>query len=149
MENLKNILKNFPTKELYYVGGCVRDKYMNRISNDVDLASSLTPEELIEWCNSENIKIEITNGIKHGTVLIIINGHVYEHTTFRRDIKSINSRHAEISFSDTIEEDLSRRDFTMNAIAENIFTGKIVNPFNGIEDINNKLIKFVGEPRLK
>ncbi|MCM8536649.1 MAG: CCA tRNA nucleotidyltransferase [Lentisphaeraceae bacterium] len=125
---------------IYLVGGYVRDQLLGVDGKDVDIASSLHPREFKKKCQQLKIRT-IDTGIEHGTVTAIIDGVHYEHTTFRLDV-STDGRNATIRYSDTIEEDLSRRDFTINAIAK--LNDEIIDPYNGVEDLKNKILKTVG-----
>jgi len=124
-------------KELFLVGGAVRDFLMGNESDDLDFATNATPEEMM----SMNAKT-IPTGFDHGTVTFLINGESFEVTTFRKDVNT-DGRHATVEFSKTIEEDLSRRDFVINSLAMDE-KGNIIDPFNGKGDIENGLIKAVG-----
>lgn len=133
--------------EGYIVGGWVRDKIMNRPSSDIDITTKATPEQITSMFKKEHWRI-VPTGIKHGTVTIIHRqlGSEYETTVFRKDV-SCDGRHAEIEPADSIEEDLSRRDFRMNAMAYDPLTEKIIDPFGGQEDIKNKIIRTVGNAK--
>lgn len=129
----------------YLVGGCVRDALMGRSSGDIDIASSAKPDELEHLLSQHNIKY-IETGIKHGTVTAVLDKTPYEITTFRTEGIYKDNRHPEnVAFVEDICLDLSRRDFTVNAIAYNEKDG-LVDPFNGLEDINNKTLRAVGDP---
>ncbi len=125
---------------IYVVGGAVRDQLLGLEVYDIDIASALHPKEFKKRCQNLGYKT-IDTGIDHGTVTVLINGQAYEHTTFRNDV-SCDGRNATISFSDTIEEDLSRRDFTINAIAS--FNGKLIDPYGGQKDLTNRYLRTVG-----
>jgi tRNA nucleotidyltransferase (CCA-adding enzyme) len=127
--------------EAFIVGGCVRDSIINRSPQDWDIASSAKPEEVKKLFSKT-----IDTGLKHGTVTVMLNSHAYEVTTYRIEGKYINNRQPEaVEFTDSIEVDLSRRDFTINAMAYNPNKG-LIDPFGGIDDINTKRIKAVGNP---
>ena len=127
----------------YFVGGCVRDFFMRRPFNDIDIASSSTPIETETALSAAGIRC-IETGIKHGTVTAIINGESFEITTFRSDGEYKDNRHPEnVSFVTDVKTDLARRDFTVNAMAYNENDG-LVDVFGGIDDINNKIIRCVG-----
>lgn len=134
--------------EAYIVGGWVRDNILSIESSDIDIATDATPEEVTKLFKSDHINI-IPTGIDHGTVTIIheqLNPRIgYELTTYRRDI-STDGRNATVEFAKTIEEDLSRRDFTMNAIAYDPIDDIYVDPYGGVLDIHNKIIRCVGDP---
>ncbi len=141
-EKILSALENAGYKA-YFVGGCVRDKLMGRQLHDIDIASSSTPEQTCEVFSSEKV---IPTGIKHGTVTVISGGIPYEITTFRFDGSYSDSRRPDnVRFSDSIEEDLARRDLTINAVAMDV-RGNITDPFGGADDIRNRLIRCVGDP---
>lgn len=129
--------------EAYAVGGCVRDMLMGKSPQDYDITTNALPEQI---CGCfKDFKV-IETGIKHGTVTVVSGGENIEVTTYRTDGDYIDNRHPEsVKFTTLIEEDLSRRDFTMNAIAFNYNHG-IVDPFGGEKDIKNKTIRCVGDP---
>ncbi len=140
-----NIL-NDNNYEAYVVGGCVRDSILNRSPNDWDICTSAKVEDMIDIFIAAGYEV-IPTGIKHGTITVVINKNTYEVTTFRIDGEYSDSRHPDyIEFTTDIVADLSRRDFTINAIAYNPKTG-IVDPFLGLADIENKFIKCVGNPQ--
>ena len=142
--NLIKIL-NSHGKQAFAVGGCVRDFVMGKSPADYDMTTSATPDETIAILNSAGIRT-IPTGIKHGTVSAYIDGRIYEITTFRTDGEYKNSRHPEsVSFTENLSDDLVRRDFTINAMAADI-DGNIYDLFSGIEDINKKIIRAVGDP---
>lgn len=121
--------------QAYFVGGCVRDYVLGREVKDYDVATNATPEDISRiFPNSGFV------GKSFGVALV--NG--VEVATFRKDV-SCDGRHAEVEFVSDITEDLSRRDFTMNAMAMDA-NGKVLDPFGGTLDIHNKTIRFVGNP---
>ncbi|MCC0635460.1 MULTISPECIES: CCA tRNA nucleotidyltransferase [unclassified Clostridioides] len=127
--------------EAYVVGGCVRDCLLEKIPNDWDITTSARPEKVVEI-----FERTIPTGIQHGTVTVMIEHEPFEVTTYRIDGSYSDGRHPDsIEFTNDIVKDLSRRDFTVNAIAYNSKTG-LVDPFNGCEDIQNKCIRCVGNP---
>ena len=127
--------------EAYIVGGCVRDSIMGIIPSDWDIATSAKPEEVL-LCFNDRRTIE--TGIKHGTVTVIINKMQIEITTYRIDGEySDNRRPDDVLFTDKIEFDLKRRDFTINSLAYN--KNGIIDLFGGLNDINNKIVKCVGD----
>ncbi len=129
--------------EAFMVGGCVRDNILNLIPNDYDITTNAKPKEIINIF--KNYKI-IDTGIKHGTVSIILNNNIYEITTYRIEGEYENNRRPKtVEFTSSIEEDLRRRDFTINAMAYNKQFG-IIDKFNGLEDLQNRIIKTVGNP---
>ena len=126
-----------------FVGGCVRKVICGEIIDDIDLATSLKPDEVKNRLSKANVKFFDT-GISHGTVTVILNKKKFEITTLRKDI-STDGRHAKVEFTSNWEKDALRRDFTINAIYADI-EGRIFDPLNGIEDLKNGKIKFIGSP---
>lgn len=127
----------------YLVGGAVRDMILGKKGHDYDLATNATPKQVMGI-----FKKVIPTGIAHGTVTIHIFGMQIETTTFRTEADYTDGRHPDsIKFATTIVEDLSRRDFTMNAIAADLESGELTDPFDGQKDIRNKIIRTVGEPQ--
>ena len=117
-----------------FVGGCVRKALCGENIDDIDLATSLEPDEVKKRLNKEDIKV-IDTGISHGTVTAILNKKKFEITTLRKDV-STDGRHANVQFTSNWELDASRRDFTINAIYADI-EGRIFDPLNGISDLQN------------
>ena len=127
----------------YAVGGCIRDSIMGKVPYDWDICTSALPEEVLKVLGERNI---VENGLKHGTVTVHINGENYEITTFRTDGEYVDNRHPEnVTFVRDLKDDLSRRDFTMNALAYNDSEG-LTDIFGGKDDINNGIIRCVGDP---
>lgn len=132
----------------FVVGGFVRDGIMGFVPGDVDIATSALPCETEKVLENNNIKY-IETGIKHGTITAVSMGEPVEITTFRTDGEYEDNRHPDtVSFVSNVEEDLKRRDFTINALAYSDKTG-IVDLFGGENDIKNKLIRCVGNPDLR
>lgn len=127
--------------EAYFVGGAVRDYILDRDISDIDIATSATPTE-IKMIFPKTIDV----GIEHGTVVVIYQNESYEITTFRAESQYEDFRRPkEVSFIRSLEADLMRRDFTMNAIAMD-YNGRLLDPFGGKEAIRNKVISTVGKP---
>ncbi|MDR0538913.1 MAG: HD domain-containing protein [Spirochaetaceae bacterium] len=127
-------------RKAYLVGGAVRDMFMGKSALDYDIATDAPPGEVIRI-----FKRVIPTGIKHGTVTVRFKGRSVEVTTFRADGRYTDGRRPEsVAFASTIEEDLSRRDFTFNAIALELPSGGLVDPFGGLADIERHLIRCVG-----
>lgn len=127
----------------YIVGGCVRDSLLDLTPHDWDICTDATPEQTIAACSGYKI---IETGLKHGTVTVVVNGEGYEVTTFRVDGDySDHRRPNSVSFTSSLEADLARRDFTMNAIAMDA-DGCLHDPFGGAEDIRKQVIRCVGDP---
>lgn len=147
-EQVYKIIKTFESHnyKAYVVGGCVRDSILGKTPDDWDITTNALPEQTIECFKHYKI---VKTGLKHGTVTIIVNHKPFEVTTFRIDGKySDNRRPDTVEFTRNIKEDLSRRDFTINAIAYNPSIG-LVDYFNGEQDIKNKIINCVGNPDLR
>lgn len=131
--------------EAYIVGGCVRDSIMGRTPKDWDITTNATPQQMKEVFDSKYFNL-IPTGEEYGTLTLILNHIPYEITTFRKDGEYKDGRRPKtVSFSSTLEDDLLRRDFTINAIAYDSVRGYI-DPFNGLKDIKNKTIRCVGNP---
>lgn len=127
--------------EAYMVGGCVRDSILGKTPHDYDICTSATPNEIIATFSNQEI---IPTGLQHGTVTVLINKEPYEVTTYRIDGKySDNRRPDSVEFTNSLTEDLHRRDFTINAMAYNSTCG-LVDPFGGVKDIENSVIRCVG-----
>ena len=127
--------------EAYAVGGCVRDALLGLEPDDWDITTSAEPEEVKALFHRT-----IDTGIKHGTVTVRMDGKSFEVTTYRIDGKYEDGRHPEeVTFTKSLEEDLKRRDFTINAMAYNDSTG-IVDLFGGQDDLREKMIRCVGDP---
>ena len=126
----------------YVVGGCVRDSIMGREPNDWDVTTDADPEQIQELFASFRT---VDTGIKHGTILIISGKTPVETTTFRIDGEYSDNRHPDkVTFTKNIIDDLARRDFTVNAMAYNETDG-LIDPFDGQNDIRNKIIRCVGD----
>ena len=128
----------------YAVGGCVRDSLLGRTAHDWDLCTSALPQQVMELFRTEQC---IPTGLQHGTVTIKYGGQLYETTTFRTEGSYTDGRHPdEVQFVPDVREDLARRDFTINAMAYNEAEG-LVDPFGGQADLQNGLLRAVGEPQ--
>jgi tRNA nucleotidyltransferase (CCA-adding enzyme) len=129
--------------ECYLVGGAVRDQLLGREAKDWDLTTNALPEEVIKL-----FKHVIPTGIKHGTVTVIYKKYHVEVTTYRIDGKYTDGRRPDkISFSPSIEEDLTRRDFTINSIAWDLINRRLFDPNNGLEDLKAGLIRAIGKAK--
>ena len=130
--------------EAYAVGGCVRDSILGRKPEDWDITTSARPEQVKQIFHRT-----VDTGIEHGTVTVLVDKEAYEVTTYRVDGEYEDHRHPkEVTFTASLEEDLKRRDFTINAMAYNPETG-LVDIFEGIEDLNKKIIRCVGDPNAR
>ena len=142
-QNVKKILTilNDNGYEGYIVGGAVRDYIMGEQPHDWDIATNAKPEQVKSLFHRT-----IDTGIKHGTITAMLKGEGYEITTYRCDGFYSDGRHPDsIEFVSRIEDDLARRDFTINAMAMDV-DGNIVDPYGGLEDIKNGVIRCVGNP---
>jgi len=149
LENIKEakiifsfINENEKENKVKFVGGCVRKSLCAEKVDDIDLATSLEPNELKAKLIKKNIKI-IDTGISHGTITVILNKIKFEITTLREDVLT-DGRHAKIKFTQDWSQDALRRDFTINAIYADI-DGKIFDPCSGINDLKNGSVKFIGD----
>lgn len=128
--------------EAYVVGGCVRDSILGKEPKDWDICTNAKTEQIMQVFEGFNI---IPTGVEHGTITIMLENEGFEVTTYRIDGEYLDSRHPEsVIFTNSLKEDLSRRDFTINAMAYNENEG-IIDFFGGQEDIKNKVIKCVGK----
>jgi tRNA nucleotidyltransferase (CCA-adding enzyme) len=126
----------------WIVGGCTRDMLLGRPVHDWDLATDARPEDV-----SRVFRRVIPTGIQHGTVTVLVGGTGYEVTTLRGDGTYSDGRHPDqVTFVDDLQEDLARRDFTVNAIAFDPLEDSLTDPFGGREDIAARLIRAVGRP---
>lgn len=132
---------NLAGYEAYFVGGCVRDLILNNENNDIDIATSAFPQE-VKTIFPRTVDV----GIDHGTVAVLYNQQQFEITTFRTESTYTDYRRPDsVNFVRSLEEDLKRRDFTINALALSN-NGMVIDHFNGLQDISNKIIRAVGEP---
>jgi poly(A) polymerase len=125
-------------------GGAVRNALLGDLVGDVDLATTLTPEEVMAAGQAAGLKVHPT-GIAHGTVTVAANGRPFEVTTLRVDVETFG-RHAKVRFTDDWTADASRRDFTMNALYCDA-RGEVYDPLDGHDDLLRRRVRFVGEPR--
>jgi poly(A) polymerase/tRNA nucleotidyltransferase (CCA-adding enzyme) len=126
----------------HLVGGCVRDLLLGRRVQDVDITTDARPEDVMRI-----FRRTVPTGLKHGTVTVLLDGHPYEVTTYRTESDYSDGRRPDrIEFARTLEEDLSRRDFTINALALNPETGELIDEFDGLSDLKRKIIRTIGSP---
>lgn len=143
-EKVKIIINLLQEKgfEAYLVGGCVRDSILGTIPKDWDVCTSARPEQILECFHDFQV---VETGLKHGTVTVIIDKEPFEVTTYRIDGTYTDNRHPDsVIFTSNLLEDLSRRDFTINAMAYNEEKG-LQDPFGGMVDISNRHIRCVGD----
>ncbi len=129
--------------EIRIVGGAVRDILLGVTPKDIDLTTPATPDEMIEIAKKNNISY-VSTGISHGTLSFILNHILYEITTLRID-KETDGRHATIAFTRSFEEDSKRRDLTYNSMSLD-FDGNLYDYHHGQEDLENNIVRFVGNP---
>jgi len=126
--------------EAFIVGGCVRDFLLSINPKDFDITTSANPEQILKLFDKT-----VPTGLAHGTVTVVLNKENFEVTTYRKDGEYLDNRKpSSVEFVSNIKEDLSRRDFTVNALAFNDKNG-IIDYFNGISDLNNKILRAVGD----
>ena len=155
-KSIKDLSKDTPIKKVFdsinsfsisseirYVGGCIRNIIQKEIVDDIDLATNLNPHQVCEALKNKKINYYET-GIEHGTITAVIDDYKFEITSLREDVET-DGRHAEVRFSTDWKKDASRRDFTINSIYSDI-EGNLFDPFNGKEDLENGVIKFIGDP---
>ena len=158
-QNIKDLTKNTPANKIFdainsfssdseirYVGGCVRKIINKEKVDDIDLATNLDPQKVCEALKENKINYYET-GIEHGTITAIIDEYKFEITTLREDI-STDGRHAKVQFSKDWKEDASRRDFTINSIYSDR-EGNLFDPFDGRKDLENGLVKFIGNSDIR
>ena len=129
--------------KVFFVGGCVRDTIHGRTVNDIDIATDALPSEVIKLAKKAGLRL-LETGLSHGSITLMNEGDCFEVTTFRSDLIT-DGRHSKVEFSNNIEDDAKRRDFTMNAIYMTI-DGKIIDPILGWEDLMNGHVRFIGDP---
>ncbi len=126
------------------VGGAVRDALCKRPFADIDIATKLLPDIVIERLKYAGIKA-IPTGLDHGTITAVVDKQNFEITTLRRDVAT-DGRRATIAFATEWEDDAARRDFTINALYADPKTGEVFDYFGGINDLTTRTIRFIGEP---
>ena len=129
--------------QILFVGGCVRNALLGLPDSDVDLATDALPEGVMALAGKAGLK-SIPTGIDHGTVTLVVDGHPFEVTTFRRDVET-DGRRAVVAFSTDIADDARRRDFTMNALYA-MPDGRVVDPLGGLPDLRARRLRFIEDP---
>ena len=144
IEGLGRIINALYSKEqpIRIVGGAVRDTLNDTEVHDIDLATPLLPDSVMQKLNATGVKT-IPTGLQHGTITAISDSNSFEITTLRKD-KETNGRHAVVEFCDNWLEDAKRRDFTINALYADPVTGEIFDFFGGIEDLQHQRVRFIG-----
>lgn len=129
-------------EEAFFVGGCVRNSLMNVPVSDLDVSTSVRPERVMSLAKACGLNA-IPTGIEHGTVTVVVDGEPFEITTFRKDVET-DGRRAVVAFSDRLEDDAHRRDFTMNALYARA-DGTIVDPLEGLADLEARRVRFIDD----
>lgn len=128
--------------QAWFVGGCVRNALLGEEASDLDITTDARPERVVELVEAAGLRA-VPTGIEHGTVTVVADGRGFEVTTFRRDVET-DGRRAVVAFSDSIEEDAARRDFTMNALYCGV-DGVVVDPVGeGLADLAARRVRFIG-----
>ena len=140
IESIFEALGIYPN-QVRFIGGYVRDQILGKKSKDIDIATIYKPLEVIEKLKLKGIKT-LPTGIKFGTVTAIVNNKYFEITTLRKDLNQ-DGRHTQVEYTDDWQIDSTRRDFTINAISCSL-SGEIFDYHNGIDDLKNKIVKFIG-----
>ncbi len=142
-----NAINNYnETSEIRYVGGCVRKILNDEKTDDIDLATNLTPDQVKQCLDKNQIKFFET-GIQHGTITAVIDDQNFEITTLRKDVKT-DGRHAVVEYTTNWKEDSLRRDFSINSIYSDL-DGNLYDPNFGHKDLNVGIIKFIGDPETR
>ena len=129
--------------QAWFVGGCVRNALLGAEASDLDITTDARPERVVELVEAAGLRA-VATGIEHGTVTVVAEGRGFEVTTFRRDVET-DGRRAVVAFSDSMEEDAARRDFTMNALYCGI-DGVVVDPVGeGLADLAARRVRFIGD----
>lgn len=140
---IKTLARLGPKHQAWFVGGCVRDRLLEREPSDYDLATTSLPSELRSWLPRQGMKVYPT-GLDYGTVTVVYEQHSYHLSTLRRDVVC-HGRSATVELGGTLQSDAKRRDFTINALYEDIH-GEIYDYVGGLEDLRQKVMRFVGDP---
>jgi poly(A) polymerase len=127
-----------------FVGGAVRDLLLDERPGDLDLATVLPPDDVVRRLETAGIKA-VPTGIEHGTVTAVSSGTVVEVTTLRSDV-STDGRRATVAFTDDWAKDAGRRDFTINALYADPYSGELFDYFGGLDDLKSRTVRFIGEP---
>jgi poly(A) polymerase len=135
------------TGDTRIVGGAVRDALLGVPVSDIDLATKLTPDRVMERLKAAGLKA-VATGIRHGTVTAVVGGLPYEVTTLRSDVET-NGRHAVVAFTDDWVADAARRDFTVNALYADPVSGEIFDAFGGLLDLPLRRVRFIGDPLVR
>ncbi len=143
---IKRLLKALDARQgnTRFVGGAVRDLLLDEEPGDLDLATTHSPKEVVRRLEAKGIKA-VPTGIEHGTITAVSSGTVVEVTTLRSDV-STDGRRATVAFTDDWQQDAGRRDFTINALYADPFSGELHDYFGGLDDLKSRTVRFIGEP---
>ncbi|OJX09524.1 MAG: hypothetical protein BGO77_05030 [Caedibacter sp. 37-49] len=131
------------SETIRFVGGCVRNTLLNLPVKDIDLATTYLPQDILKFVKDKGFKA-VPIGLEHGSMLVIVDSQIFEITTLRKDLETFG-RHARVAFTDDWLEDAKRRDFTINSFYLST-GGELYDPWNGLQDLQQKVIKFIGKP---
>lgn len=128
--------------EAWFVGGCVRNALLGAPISDIDIATNALPERVVALAEAAGFK-PVPTGIDHGTITVVVMGHAFEVTTYRRDVET-DGRRAVVAYAEHLDDDAHRRDFTMNALyaAPN---GAVVDPIGGLPDLRARRVRFIDD----
>jgi poly(A) polymerase len=145
-QGIRRLLKALDAKQgtTRFVGGAVRDLLLDVPHEDLDLATTLTPDDVIARLEAKGIKA-VPTGIAHGTITAVSSGTVVEVTTLRSDV-STDGRRATVAFTEDWKQDAGRRDFTVNALYADPYSGELFDYFGGLDDLKSRTVRFIGEP---
>jgi len=145
-QGIRRLLKALDAKQgtARFVGGAVRDLLLDVPHEDLDLATTLVPAEVMRRLESKGIKA-VPTGIEHGTITAVSSGTVVEVTTLRSDV-STDGRRATVAFTDDWKQDAGRRDFTINALYADPYSGELYDFFGGLDDLRSRTVRFIGDP---
>ena len=143
---VKRLLKALDARQgtARLVGGAVRDLLLGVPHDDLDIATTLPPAQVIALLEKKGIKA-VPTGIEHGTITAVSSGTVFEVTTLRADV-STDGRRATVAFTEDWRQDAARRDFTINALYADPYTGELFDYFGGLDDLKSRTVRFIGEP---
>lgn len=126
--------------QAWFVGGCVRNTLLGEPVSDLDISTDAHPERVIALAKAAGLK-PVPTGIDHGTITVVVDGHPFEVTTFRKDVET-DGRRAVVAFADSMDDDARRRDFTMNALYADR-TGQVADPLGGLPDLMARQVRFI------
>ena len=145
-QGIRRLLKALDARQgtARFVGGAVRDLLLDVPHEDLDLATTLLPDDVVQRLEAKGIKA-VPTGIGHGTITAVSSGTVVEVTTLRSDVTT-DGRRATVAFTDDWQQDAGRRDFTINALYADPYSGELFDFFGGLDDLKSRTVRFIGEP---